>query len=341
MEAVTESITKNRQPAEVLSSMIARAFGQARVPEGEDWYEELGHGWCNVAYRIRLRDGGSVVLKIAPPEGVEVMTYEKDMMRTEVGALRMIRECTSVPVPEVLHYDASRELCDAEYFFMEFVEGDNFGIIEENLSREASAAYAEMVGAANRELNEMKGERFGLLLGGETPGSAAAGATTWREYFTGVFEDVLRDGEHRDVDLGWDYDAIRALLAEHADCLDEVTEPAFIEWDLWHSNVMVRDGVLTGIIDHERALYGDPLMEAGFVATESDALPGDATFFLRGYGKDSFTETERMRRRLYNVHLLLIMIIETNYRGHTDMSQYDTARIRLTSVLENFGLKQQ
>jgi aminoglycoside phosphotransferase (APT) family kinase protein len=125
MEAVTESITKNRQPVDVLRAMVARAFGPARVPEGGEWFEELGHGWFNVAYRIRLRDGESVVLKIAPPAGVEVMTYEKDMMRVEVSALRMIRERTSVPVPAVLHYDVSRGLCDAEYFFMGFVEAMN------------------------------------------------------------------------------------------------------------------------------------------------------------------------------------------------------------------------
>ena len=327
-----ESITKNRQSAETLRAVVDRAFGPARVPVGEDWFEELGHGWCNAAYRIRLRDGQSVVLKIAPPAGVEVMTYEQDMMRIEVTALRMIRERTSVPVPAVLHYDTSLELCDAEYFIMEFVEGQNLGIIDSDLSKESRAAYEQALGAANRELNGIRGEWFGPLLG------TAAGGGTWRETFTGLFEDVLRDGERRGVDLGWDYDAIRRLLAAHADCLDEVTEPAFIEWDLWNSNAIVRDGSLAGIIDHERALFGDPLMEAGFVAVEPDALPGDPAAFLRGYGKESFTETEHIRRRLYNVYLLLVMVVETVYRGHIDPAQYDYSRAQLALVLENFGL---
>jgi hypothetical protein len=43
------------------------------VPDGDDWASELSHGWFNVAYRIRLRDGAQVVLKIAPPAGVEVL----------------------------------------------------------------------------------------------------------------------------------------------------------------------------------------------------------------------------------------------------------------------------
>jgi hypothetical protein len=51
-----ESITKNRQPAGTLRAMVARAYGPGQVPAaGEDWVSELGHGWFNVAYLVRLR----------------------------------------------------------------------------------------------------------------------------------------------------------------------------------------------------------------------------------------------------------------------------------------------
>ena len=91
-----ESITKNRQPEETLRAMAARAYGPGQVPAaGEDWVCELGHGWFNVAYLMRLRDGSRVVLKIAPPPGVEVLTYERGAMATELAALRLIRERTT------------------------------------------------------------------------------------------------------------------------------------------------------------------------------------------------------------------------------------------------------
>ena len=153
-----------------------------------------------------------------------------------------------------------------------------------------------------------------------------------------VVQDVLRDGERRNVDLGWDYGVVRSLFAEHAGCLDEVTEPRFVEWDLWDSNVMVRAGRVVSIIDHERAYYGDPLIEAGFVATQMSAF-GDPVAFLRGYGKTEFTAVEQTRRRLYCVHLILIMVIETLYRGHTDAKQYDWAREQLDEVMVQFGRK--
>jgi aminoglycoside phosphotransferase (APT) family kinase protein len=324
-----ESITKNRQPEQTLRAMTERAYGPAQVPAaGADWVSELGHGWFNVAYLMRLRDGTRVVLKVAPPAGVEVMTYERGAMATELAALRLIREHTAVPVPAVHFADHSRELCDADWFFMDFVDADNLGITGPSLPAAERDAYHEALGAANRELNAIRGPAFGPLAGPGDP--------SWRVVFTGMAEDVLRDGERRQVDLGWDYDVVRDVLAGNVGGLDEVTEPRYVEWDLWDSNVMVRDGAIVSIIDHERAFYGDPLMEGCFTAAELPAF-GDPAAFMRGYGHGELTEAERVRRRLYSLHLTLIMVIETVYRGHTDTGQYDFAREQLTRVMELLG----
>src|SRR5690242_20403364 len=96
-----ESITKNRQSPAALRAMVARAYGADQVPSGPaEWAHELGHGWFNVAYRLRLRDGYQAVLKVAPPAGVEVMTYERRAMATELAALALLQP-TNVPVPRV------------------------------------------------------------------------------------------------------------------------------------------------------------------------------------------------------------------------------------------------
>ncbi|SDR69572.1 phosphotransferase family protein [Actinopolymorpha singaporensis] len=324
-----ESITKNRQSPRTLKAMVARAYGPDQVPaDGDGWVSELGHGWFNVAYRIRLRDGSNVVVKIAPPAGVEVMTYERGAMAVELAALRLIREQTTVPVPTVDFADSSHELCDADYFFMPYIDADNLGIVKENLTPACLGTYQEALGAANRELNSIRGRAFGPLAG--------PGEPSWRVVFTGMFEDVLGDGERRQVDLGWDYDVVREVFADNAGSLEEVVEPRYVEWDLWDSNVMVRDGKIISIIDHERAFYGDPLIEAGFVPTQLAAF-GDATAFMRGYGQGKLTETEQVRRRLYCLHLALIMVIETVYRGHTDSGQYDWAREQVAELMGRFG----
>ncbi|PJI86607.1 phosphotransferase family protein [Luteimicrobium subarcticum] len=324
-----ESITKNRQTYDTLAAMVERAYGPDAVPtEPDGWADELGHGWFNVAYRIRLRDGRDVVLKIAPPPGVEVMTYEHGAMGIELASLAMITAQTDVPVPPVHVADTSCELVDAPYFFMPFVDGDNLGIVKDTLDPAVREDCMEQLGTANRELNSIRGDWFGPVAG--------PGHTTWRAAFGQIMDDVLADGERRRVDIGHSYDDVRAVVAAHADALDAVTEPRFVEWDLWDSNVMVRDGKIACIIDHERALYGDPLMEAGFVGTQLPAF-GDPAPFVRGYGWGELTENETVRRRLYCLHLVLIMVIETVYRGHTDTQQYDWARGQLDETLALLG----
>jgi len=132
---------------------------------------------------------------------------------------------------------------------------------------------------------------------------------------------------------GW---RAECAIARNAGGLDEVTEPRYVEWDLWDSNVMVRDGTIVSIIDHERAFYGDPLIEGGFTATELPAF-GDPAAFLRGYGHGELTGAEQVRRRLYCLYLTLIMVIETVYRRHADTRMYDWAREQLTASMELLG----
>src|SRR5262249_22581144 len=158
----------------------------------------------NVVYELRLRDGAHVVLKIAPSPQVEVLTYERGMLATELAALQLIREETGVPVPPVGFADASRELCDADYFLMPFVAADTLEPVKAELPAAEVDAYHEALGAANRELNSIRGPAFGPLAGPGDP--------SWHAVFTGMLEDVLRDGERRDVALGFDYDVVRGTV---------------------------------------------------------------------------------------------------------------------------------
>ena len=319
-----ESITKNRQSLDTLRAMVARAYGADAVPAGDSWVDELGNGFFNVVYRLTLADGRQVALKIAPPSDVEVLTYEVGAMRTELEALRLITAHTGVPVPAVDFADLGHDLVDVDYFFMPYVDADNLGVIRDELGPSDLGRYKAALGAANRELNTILGPAYGPV--------TAPAYSTWRSAFTALFDGVLDDGRRRSVELGWSYDEVRAVLTAHEHLLDDVTEPRYVEWDLWEGNALVTDGEVVCLVDHERALFGDPLIEVGFAGLLSPSF-GDSTAFLRGYGRGPLTESEEVRRRLYTLHVGLVMTIETVYRGHTDQEQYDWARECVDEVM--------
>jgi hypothetical protein len=52
---------------------------------------------------------------------------------------------------------------------MPYVDADNLGIIKHTLTAADQDAYLEAIGAANRELNSIRGTAFGSLTGPGDP----------------------------------------------------------------------------------------------------------------------------------------------------------------------------
>jgi aminoglycoside phosphotransferase (APT) family kinase protein len=303
-----DSRTKNAKSRSQIEAMAQQAFGGLGLAAGEAGLRELKDGWFNAAYEVGLADGRQVILKIAPAPGTEVMTYERDLMATEVATMRRVRADASIPVPAVLFHDDTRTLCDAPYFFMDKVPGTSLDLVRETLPPECLPAIDRRIGEIVRAINGFRGDWFGL------PGNPELRAATWREAFTRLVDSVLQDAARRAVVFPRPADEIRALLQRHAAALDEVREPCLVHWDAWDANFLVADGQVTGIIDFERALWAEPLMEAQFRHLSWSGV----TDAMRGYGRTEFDEAELVRNRLYTLHLALVMHTECFYRHYPD-----------------------
>lgn len=318
-----ESTTKNTKTRTQIEAMVARAFGGMVLADGDDAVSELKEGWFNAAYSIRLADGREVVLKIAPPPGADVMRYEQQIMATEVAMMRLVRQNPAIPVPEIYVYDQTHDLCDAEYFFMEKLAGDNLEHVKAILPAETHASLDRQIGAIIREINSFTGTYFGYA------GNPDLRATTWKAAFITIVESVLEDGARKNVVYDYGYDEIRAAVLKHTAALEDVTTPCLVHWDAWNSNFFVQDGQIVGIIDFERALWAEPLMEAQFRPLFAGA---GVTNSMRGYGKTAFTSAEEQRCHLYSLHLALVMHTECYYRTYDtdDIFNFSRNFIRTT-----------
>jgi aminoglycoside phosphotransferase (APT) family kinase protein len=318
-----QSQTKNAKSRDEIATLARHAFGVGLLP-GDAGLRELADGWFNAVHELGLVDGRRVVLKIAPPPGAPVMTYERDLMATEVATMRLVKSDPAIPVPAVLFHDDSRRLCDAPYFFMEKVAGTNLDHVRKILAPDEASAIDRHVGEVVRAINGFRGEWFGM------PGHPELRASTWREAFGRIVESVLQDGARRDVAYPRPADEIRALLRRHGPALDEVREPRLVHWDGWDKNFFVADGRVTGLIDFERALWADPLMEAQFRALSW----GGVSDALRGYGRTGFSDAELVRNRLYTLHLALVMHTECFYRLYPDDQVLNGSRRMLVENLD-------
>jgi aminoglycoside phosphotransferase (APT) family kinase protein len=318
----TQSLTKISLMAEQLREIAAECFGkQRRLAE----FEELKEGFFNTAYRLELDDGTQAVLKVSPPRGLKVLHYEAGLMEAEVEAMRLVRERTEMPVPEVLCYDPSRRLAPGAFYIMPYLPGAPLHKVRSSLPEAVQYKIDHELGRLLRQVNAIRGAAFGYF------SDLQPRFDRWSQAFAHMLEGVLLDGEAMDIALPVPYEALRKLLLRSQLVLDEVTAPSLVHWDLWDGNIFVDpdSGQITGIIDFERALWGDPLMETNFGYNSAESA------FMQGYGKPMLTQSsERQRQGLYALYLFAIMIIETYYRQYPTPDQKNWAWQRMLETWE-------
>ncbi len=311
---VFDSLTKRRLPGAELDALVRRVLG---VPLAA--HVELTEGMFNTAYRLTAADGRETVLKVAPPPDVPLLTHERDLMRTEALAFGLMA-AHGLPVPEVLLHEDGLLLMTA-------LNGESWRSARPRLSDAEHGALRRELGAIARRLHTIRGDVFGYVQG--------PNAATWREAFTAMVDAVLADADRFGVELP----DVRPAVQARAHLLDEVTEPVLVHFDLWEANIFLardREGScrIEGIIDPERAVFGDPLAEIATVASFTD-LDDD---YKAGYGISGFTEAEETRIALYSAYLCLVMIVEGVPRGYAGEEHEGHVRFFRSKLAEYLGL---
>jgi aminoglycoside phosphotransferase (APT) family kinase protein len=267
----------------------------------------LGDAHYNIAYRVRLADGTGLVLKIAPDPAAPALAYERDIMRTE--ALFYRTAAGAVPVPAVVRADFTRRLIGSDYLLMTELPGANWAAQRERIVGADRDRLRTELGAVTAALHGITGTSFGYPQDEPAP--------TWRAAFTGMLDALFADALRFDVPLPESTRRVRSAMARHLYLLDDVATPALVHFDLWAGNILVHDGRLTGVVDGERAFWGDPLAELASVSLFGD-VEQDAAF-VAGYrsagGKLAFDDRVRRRLALYQAYLYLIMLVEWVPRG--------------------------
>ncbi len=299
-------ITKNKQTSEQISKMVEAAFLNKEILN----YKELTDGMCNVAYYINFKDGSKSILKISAADNSGFMSQEVNLMYAEVETMRILKKHNIPYIAEVQFYDSSRTICTGEYFFMEVIEGENLNTYREKISEDEYAKIRFQIGEFQRSLLNISNETFGLF------GDLDNKFDNFFDFMLHLISNLIEDAEKKDVDLCVEKSKILELLSKDKEYFEEVTVPNLVHFDMWEGNCFVRDGKLNGVIDWERTLWGDYLMEDRFRRHTRNIN------FLKGFGITEFTTKQYRRILWYDIVLYIIMMTEGEYRGYGDDSQY-------------------
>ena len=288
-----------------MHAAAATAFGDSATVVRA---EAFTGGSFGSVWRVDLPDRGPVVLKISPTPDAGLLTYERGMLAEEANYLRTAASgAPDLPIARVLHESD-------DWLFMTLMPGTPLPSLPAGTD---TTGVREECGAAIARLHRITGDRFGYP--GDRPSAA-----NWPDAFAAMIDAILHDATVWSVTLPVPPDRVRAVVRAERSNLAVVDRPAFVHFDLWDGNVLATvdgDGThLSGLVDGERYLFGDPLVDLASPALFADVLDPPGHPFLRGYRRVTpLTIDDGVRRRiwLYQLYLYLIMIVEYPSRGMT------------------------
>lgn len=299
-------ITKNTQTLENLTRIIQNAYPNKTLLS----CTELTEGLCNAAYHIAFTDGYQCILKIAAADTNGYMSHEINLMDAEIKAMELVYGKLSANIARIDLYDNSKTLCSGNYFFMEVLEGENYFKLENTLTDMEKAQINFQTGRLVRQIASIQDTAFGLL------GDEAHCFTNQYDFYRYMLSLVIKDAEEKKIKYFISGVELFALLEQDKPIFESIQTPSLVHYDLWDGNIFIKAGRISGIIDWERALWGDPLMEDRFRRhTRNDD-------FLKGFGKETLSPEEMRRIYWYDILLYLIMMTEGTYREYEDDSQY-------------------
>lgn len=317
-----ESTTKVNLAEHNIHELVRHAFGQTTRVQS---ILELTEGWYNTAYAITLADGQKTVLKVSPPPDAAILSYEKDIMRTEVAVMRLLESDPHIPVPHISAADFSRTLIPNDYFFMDYLHGNVWNDIQRSLSPEQNATISQQLGEMTRHINGYHHKTFGYY-------AREPKFETWLDAFHDMLSMLFFDAQRYAIGLPITAGEVKAKLHTCRHHFAEVTTAQLVHWDLWQGNVFVqfknKRPCITGVIDFERVYWGDPLGEAFF---RGEGNPD----FSAGYAHPMLlTESQRVRNLFYDLYLYVIMVVEDGPRQYSDRGVVAWARQKLDHTVE-------
>lgn len=256
----------------------------------------ISTGKHNAAYWIDSHQG-RFVLRIAPHDDVGFLFYEWRMMRQEPELHALIGAHTDIPVATIVAHDWSRTRIDRDYLLMTALPGVPLSEAL-HLTPAQSDRMLRQVGGYLRELHALTApaclgvEHYGYL-GSHRPMEPQP---TWAAAFGIMWNNLLDDVVMCGCYTTDEAQRLRDLIERHWAHFDRPVVASLLHMDVWSENILIdHDGNVTGLVDVDRALWGD--VEIEFAVLDYCGISEPA--FWEGYGIERDTSPSAQIRRIF------------------------------------------
>lgn len=234
-----------------------------------------------------------IVLRIAPRPEADFIFYEEQMMAREPEIHNEVLQKTELPVPKIYIYDNSRKIIDRDFMLMEYIPGTPLSGL--SLASDTEEEIMEKTGYYLRQLHEnCRGEQFGYL---KNPHTGLE--DSWWRAFSTMWANLILDLETREIYDKKQADRARKVLRQYESIFPEPSQASLLHMDIWGQNILLEENKISGILDWDRSVWGDPEIE--FAVLDYCGFNNPA--FWRGYGQQPEQNREfKIRARFYHLY---------------------------------------
>ncbi|MBR5974990.1 MAG: aminoglycoside phosphotransferase family protein [Clostridiales bacterium] len=276
--------------------------------------EPLGDGEFNAAYKVSCEDGKDYALKIAPPDDASVLTYEKNMMDSEVFWYRQMKENTDILCPEIFAVDFTHRIIKSSCFIMEMMKGEPIwkcGFTPE----EYAQVQSQKIGMLTK-IHAVRNDKYGYRQTGLRD--------SWYEALRAMAGNLVNDCRNIGYETP-DGERFIGLIDKHESALRQAP-CRMVNFDLWDSNILYHDGHLIWI-DPERGFWGDPVADFITVGKGQKTPLSDKKEELEIYNRTAAEKIElnrntEIRYACAVAYLALIEEVEKYVRYEPDHPNY-------------------
>jgi aminoglycoside phosphotransferase (APT) family kinase protein len=292
------------------STTVKKLFDAAGIA-GVENIDPLKAGEFNTAFSGEA-GGRGFVLKIAPGPNARILSYEKDMMKQELACYDLLRERTTVGLPELYHRDFSGAIIPSPWFIMEKLRIPRLDTLK--LTGEAADEAHRKLAEIAAQYHRIPGPGYGYPQNGLHTGWYGA----IRSMTQNLVEDARRFG--KGCPCG---EELLGCIDRYQDMLKKAPA-ALVNFDLWENNLFygkdAEGAPRLWMIDPERGFWGDPV--ADFVCLDFMHMDlGEQAGVLAAYNAAADKPLEanpetRVRYYIMLAYLGVIMYTERYSRYH-------------------------
>ncbi len=207
-----------------------------------------------------------------------------------------------VPVPRMIVLDASGRLTPYHYLIMTRVPGRTVSDSLRDLSAAAQGQIAFSAGAYLATLHGHTFAQFGLLH------EIAAGKPQpdWAAFVRGFYQDYGQQAQALGVLPENTWERIQAVMDRMQPLFAALSQGCMVHGDYHYANLLQQDGVLTGVVDFDWVMSGDPMWDFRVDEQLEAAAAGSQKAFYAGYtSRRALPEAHAERVAFYRIGLYL------------------------------------